>query len=94
MAKKIYVGNMNYNTTEEDLRDLFGQYGEVVSVVIIKDRETQRPKGFGFVEMDNDDSAAAAISELDGKEYASRNLRVNEATERPPRNNFRRNNYR
>ncbi|MGD1822102.1 MAG: RNA recognition motif domain-containing protein [Pleomorphochaeta sp.] len=93
MAKKIYVGNMNYNTTEDDLRDLFGQYGEVVSVIIIKDRETRRPKGFGFIEMENDDAADAAISELDGKEYAGRNLRVNEATERP-RNNNRRNNYR
>ncbi len=93
MAKKIYVGNMNYNTSEDDLRSLFGQYGEVASVNIIVDRETRRPKGFGFIEMDQSDAADAAISELDGKEVDGRNLRVNEATERP-RNNNRRNNYR
>jgi len=94
MAKKIYVGNMNYNTSEDDLGNLFGQYGEVLSVVIIKDRETRRPKGFGFVEMANDDAADAAISELNGKDIEGRNLRVNEATERPRNNNNRRNNYR
>mgnify|MGYP000566080855 CR=1 FL=1 len=87
MAKKIYVGNMNYATTEDQLFDLFGQYGTVNSVRIITDRETQRPKGFGFVEMEEDDAADAAISELDGKEYDGRNLRVNVALERRPRQN-------
>ncbi len=87
MAKKIYVGNMNYATTEDQLFDLFGQYGTVNSVRIITDRETQRPKGFGFVEMEDDDAADAAISELDGKEYDGRNLRVNVALERRPRQN-------
>ncbi len=92
MAKKIYVGNMNYATTEDQLFDLFGQYGTVSSVRIITDRETQRPKGFGFVEMEEDDAADAAISELDGKEYDGRNLRVNVALERerqPRRNGYR-----
>lgn len=92
MAKKIYVGNMNYATTEDQLFDLFGQYGTVNSVRIITDRETNRPKGFGFVEMEEDDSAEAAISALDGKEYDGRNLRVNVALERerrPRMNNYR-----
>jgi RNA recognition motif-containing protein len=90
MAKKIYVGNMNYATTEDQLHDLFGQYGTVQSVKIITDRETNRPKGFGFVEMEEEDAAEAAISELDGKEFDGRNLRVNIALERKPRqNNYR-----
>lgn len=90
MAKKIYVGNMNYATTEDQLFDLFGQYGTVNSVRIITDRETNRPKGFGFVEMEEDDSAEAAISALDGQEFDGRNLRVNVALERRPRqNNYR-----
>lgn len=64
MAKKIYVGNLSYNTSEEELRDLFAQYGTVVSANIIIDRETRRPKGFGFVEMQEDAAADAAISSL------------------------------
>lgn len=83
MAKKIYVGNMSYRTSEEELRDLFAQYGTVLSANIIIDRETRRPKGFGFVEMEDDASADAAISELDGKEVGGRNLRVNEAIAKP-----------
>jgi len=83
MAKKIYVGNMSYNTTEEDLRSMFAQYGNVVSANIIMDRETRRPKGFGFVEMEEDSAADAAISQLDGKEIDGRNLRVNEAIAKP-----------
>ena len=83
MAKKIYVGNMSYHTSEEELRDLFAQYGTVLSANIIIDRETRRPKGFGFVEMQDDASADAAISELDGKEVGGRNLRVNEAIAKP-----------
>ncbi len=85
MAKKIYVGNMNYATTEDQLSELFGQYGSVLSVNIINDRETNRPKGFGFVEMEEEDSAEAAISALNGQEYDGRSLRVNEALERKPR---------
>ena len=83
MAKKIYVGNMSYATTEEELRDLFSQYGTVLSANIIIDRETRRPKGFGFVEMEDDAAAEAAISQLDGKEVGGRNLRVNEAIAKP-----------
>ncbi|MDY0289764.1 MAG: RNA-binding protein [Sphaerochaeta sp.] len=91
MAKKIYVGNMSYNTSEEDLRDLFAQYGTVLSANIIIDRETRRPKGFAFVEMEEDSAAEAAISQLDGSDLGGRNLRVNEAIAkpRPERNNYR-----
>ena len=79
MAKKIYVGNMSYSTSEADLRELFAQFGTVLSANIIIDRETHRPKGFGFVEMEDNNAAEAAISQLDGKEFGGRNLRVNEA---------------
>ena len=90
MAKKIYVGNMSYNTSEGELQNLFEQYGTVLSVNIITDRETNRPKGFGFVEMEDDSAALAAISDLDGKDFGGRNLRVNEALGRRPRqNNYR-----
>jgi len=74
---------MSYATTEEELRELFAQYGTVLSANIIIDRETHRPKGFGFVEMDDDSAAEAAISQLDGKEFGGRNLRVNEAIAKP-----------
>jgi RNA recognition motif-containing protein len=82
---------MSYNTSEEDLRDLFAQYGTVLSANIIIDRETRRPKGFAFVEMEEDSAAAAAISQLDGKDLDGRNLRVNEAIAkpRPAYNNYR-----
>ncbi len=83
MAKKIYVGNMSYNTSEEELRDLFAQYGTVLSANIIIDRETRRPKCFGFVEMEDDSAAIAAISQLDGQDFGGRNLRVNEAIAKP-----------
>ena len=88
MAKKLYVGNLSYNTTEDGLRDLFGQFGTVNSANIIIDRDTRRSKGFGFVELEENDAADAAISELDGKELDRRNLRVNEAISKP-RNNDR-----
>ncbi len=81
---------MNYATTEDQLNNLFSQYGTVLSVNIINDRDTNRPKGFGFVEMEEEDAAEAAISALNGFDYDGRNLRVNEALERKPRkNNFR-----
>lgn len=92
MAKKLYVGNMSYNTTEDDLRDIFSQYGNVLSATIIMDRETRRPKGFGFVEMEENSAADAAISQLDGKEIDGRNLRVNEAIAKP-RNEYSNNRY-
>ena len=88
MAKTIYVGNLNYQTTEEDLHELFSQYGEVESVKLIMDRETNRPRGFGFVDMLDDDAATAAVSMLNDKDFNGRNLRVNEARERAPRRDF------
>jgi RNA recognition motif-containing protein len=84
MPKSIYVGNIPFSASEDDLRNLFGQYGEVTSVKFIMDRETGRFRGFGFVEMD-DSSAKQAIDALNGKEMNGRALRVNEAQERQPR---------
>ena len=82
---KLYVGNLPYNTTEEDLRNLFSQYGSVDSVAVITDRETGRSKGFGFVEFGNDSEARTAIQALSGQEYGGRALTVNEARPREPR---------
>jgi len=82
--KKIYVGNLSFNSTEDDVKQLFSQHGTVHSVALINDRETGRPRGFGFVEMD-DSEAMAAISALDGSEFDGRALRVNEAQDRPRR---------
>ncbi len=82
--KSIYVGNLSFSATEDEVRDLFGQYGEVQSVKLISDRETGRPRGFGFVEMD-DDAAEAAIGALNGQDLGGRTLRINEARERPQR---------
>lgn len=76
---KLYVGNLPYNTTEDDLRNLFSQYGSVDSVAVITDRETGRSKGFGFVEFGNDTEARTAIQALSGQEYGGRALTVNEA---------------
>jgi RNA recognition motif-containing protein len=83
MSKKIYVGNMNYNTSERQLQDLFAQYGDVTTVNIIVDRFTGKAKGFGFVEMENPEAADAAIAALNGQEFLGRQLRVNEAQEKP-----------
>jgi len=79
MAKKIYVGNLPFQATEDEIRNLFSPFGEVTSVNVIKDRETGRPRGFGFVEMENAD---AAIQELNGKDFNGRALRINEAKDR------------
>ena len=82
----IYVGNMAYSLTQDQIRDAFEQFGEVESVNVITDRDTGRPKGFGFVEMKNDAEARAAIEGMNGVELAGRSLTVNEAkprTERP-----------
>jgi cold-inducible RNA-binding protein len=76
---KLYVGNLPYNTTEDDLRNLFSQYGSIDSVAVITDRETGRSKGFGFVEFGNDAEARTAIQALSGQEYGGRALTVNEA---------------
>ena len=83
MSRKIYVGNMNFATNEASLRELFGRFGGVESVAIIIDKATGRAKGFGFVEMESEDAAEAAISALDGKDFEGRKLRVNEAQEKP-----------
>lgn len=87
MGKKIYVGNLNYNTTQDQLGELFAQFGDVRDVAIIFDRFTNQSKGFGFVEMEEEDAATAAISSLNGAELDGRSLRVNEARERAPREN-------
>lgn len=76
---KLYVGNLPYSTTEEDLRKLFSQYGNVESVAVITDRDTGRSKGFGFVEFPDENEARNAISGLSGQEYGGRALTVNEA---------------
>ncbi len=83
LSKKIYVGNLSFEATEEQVRELFGQHGTVESVALINDRDTGRFRGFGFVEME-DAAAADAIKALDGKEVDGRALRVNEA--RPQEN--------
>jgi len=82
---KIYVGNLNFRSTEDEIRDLFGEYGQVDDVALITDRDTGRPRGFGFVEMPDDDTARKAIEEMNGKEVAGRALTVNEARPREPR---------
>src|SRR5262245_12051582 len=81
---KIYVGNLPFSADENAVRELFSRHGTVHSVALINDRETGRPRGFGFVEID-DDAAAAAIEALNGYELKGRDLRVNEAQERGPR---------
>ena len=81
----IYVGNLPYQITEEELKTAFEEYGEVASVKIIIDRETGRSKGFAFVEMSDNTQGGSAIEELDGAELLGRTLRVNEARPRPER---------
>ena len=85
MGKKLYVGNMSYDVTSSDLEQMFGAHGTVESAQVINDRATGRSKGFGFVEMSNDDEAQAAIDALDGQEHDGRAIKVNEAKPRPDR---------
>lgn len=82
MSTRIYVGNLSFGTTEAQLRDLFGQSGEVSEVKVVLDRETGRPRGFAFVEMSTPGGAQTAISALDGRELDGRVLKVNPAQER------------
>ncbi|MCK4658855.1 MAG: RNA-binding protein [Phycisphaerae bacterium] len=81
---RIYVGNLSFQSTEDTLRDLFAQHGEVDNVAVITDRETGRSRGFGFIEMANDNEAHSAIEALNGQEYDGRTLTVNEARPRTP----------
>ena len=85
MAKKIYVGNLPWSTTDDDLSSLFGPHGTVLSAAVITDKSTGRSRGFGFVEMEDAAAADAAIEALNGQDCGGRALTVNEARERTPR---------
>ena len=85
MSAKIYVGNLAFNTTEQDLQEQFSQYGQVQSTSIITDRDTGRSRGFAFIELDSKESAHAAIQALNGRELDGRALTVNEAKPREDR---------
>ncbi len=90
MTQKLYVGNLSYNTTEDALRRMFAEYGQVESVNVITDRETGRPKGFAFVEMASEQAAQAAMSALNGKSVDDREIKVDKAkpqADRPRRDN-------
>jgi RNA recognition motif-containing protein len=82
MSKKLYVGNLPFTSTEEELRELFGRHGSVDSVNVITDRETGRPRGFAFVEMSEPSAAADAIKALDGTQHGGRAMKVNEAQDK------------
>ena len=82
MAKRLYVGNLKYTVTSEQLEELFAQFGSVSSAEVLIDRDTGRSRGFGFVEMPNDDQAHLAIETLDGRDHDGRRLTVNEAKPR------------
>ena len=82
LGKKLYVGNLSFNSTEDDLKDLFGRHGTVESVAVITDRDTGRARGFAFVEMQDAQAAQDAISSLDGTDFAGRTIKVNEAKDR------------
>jgi RNA-binding proteins (RRM domain) len=86
LGKKIYVGNLSYNTNEAGLNDLFQAHGKVVSVKVITDRDSGRSKGFAFVEMGTEDEARSAISALNGVELDGRQLKVNESIDKPRSN--------
>jgi len=91
MGKKLYVGNLPYSTTADDLKEVFGKFGAVESATVITDKFSGRSKGFGFVEMSSDEEATKAIDELNGSEFGERKLVVNEArpmTEKRPRRDF------
>lgn len=83
--KKIYVGNLSYDTDEKQLESLFGEFGAVRAATIIRDRNSGESKGFGFVEMDDNTEAQAAISGLNERSHGGRSLKVNEAKPREPR---------
>ena len=87
--KNLFVGNMSFQTSEDDLKELFKPFGQVARIHIAMDRETGRARGFAFVEMPNDEEAAKAMAALDGKEVGGRNLKVNEARPKADRGSFR-----
>jgi RNA recognition motif-containing protein len=87
MSKSLYVGNLPWSATKEEVQKLFEDHGSVLSVKLISDRETGRARGFGFVEME-DPGAAAAVQALNGASFGGRTLRVNEAQPRTPRQQF------
>ena len=82
MGKKLYVGNLPFSTTEDELREAFARHGDVESVNVITDRETGRSRGFGFVEMGDQSAAEEAMRALDNTDFGGRNLKVNEAQDR------------
>lgn len=86
----IYVGNLSYQTENQDLEELFSEFGEVVSARVITDRETGRARGFGFVEMGSKEAGEKAIDALHDQEFMGRNLNINEARPREPRRSFSR----
>lgn len=90
MATKLFVGSLSWGVNDDQLKDFFSAAGEVVSAKVITDRDTNRSKGFGFVEMSNDDEAKQAIADLNGKELDGRPIVVNEARQREerPRNRY------
>jgi RNA recognition motif-containing protein len=90
MSVKLYVGNLPYSTTEQDLQDAFARFGEVVSVAIIVERNTGRSKGFGFVEMNTKEEADEAVQGMNGAQLGGRTLKVNEAHPRRERDSSRR----
>ena len=85
ILKKIYVGNLSFQTSDQDLKNLFDEYGQVNSAAIVTDRDSGRSRGFGFVEMEDDKAAMSAISAINGREVDGRSLNVNEARPRQPR---------
>jgi len=89
MAEKLYVGNLSYNTSEDTLRTLFAEFGEIESVNVITDRDTGRPKGFAFVEMATADAAKEAIDSLNGKMVDEREIKVDKAKPRTDRDRGR-----
>jgi len=86
---KIFVGNFSFNTTEDDLRELFQPFGNIESVAVVTDRQTGRSRGFGFVEMNDSGEAEKAIAALNGKEFSGRTLNVNEARPKVDGGGFR-----
>ncbi len=83
MSNKVFVGGLSWNTGDEELRDAFSQFGEISDVKVITDRETGRSRGFGFVTFSDNDSVQKAISGMDGRELDGRNIKVNEAEDKP-----------